>query len=95
MPPCLRLAVFEGRVATHYDELGCKHEDPSSMSVRYEVRMGRPDEWRLWYHGDHPEVTVPTWWGTPLVLHLKTDDPDEAQAAFERGAEWVRTGEGP
>ncbi|KKL15579.1 hypothetical protein LCGC14_2504170, partial [marine sediment metagenome] len=23
----------------------------------------------------------------------RTDDPDEAQAAFERGAEWVRTGE--
>jgi len=27
-----------------------------------------------------------------LMFLVHTDDPDEAQAAFERGAEWVRTG---
>ena len=92
MPPCLRLAVFEGRAITFYDEMGCKHEDPASMPVRYEVRMGRPDRWRLWAHEDHREVTVPEWWASSLIMNLRTDDPDEAQAAFDKGAEYVRTG---
>lgn len=33
--------------------------------------------------------------GHNLVIELYTDDPAEAKAAFERGAEWVRTGLGP
>ena len=92
MPPCLRLVVFEGRVAAFYDEMGCDHEDPASMLVRYDIRVGQPDAWMLWAHGDHLKTMVPTWRGSPSILHLYTDDPDEAQAAFDKGAEYVRTG---
>ena len=91
MPPCLRLAVFEGRVATFYDEMGCDHKDPASMPARYEVLVGQPTEWLPWAHGDHPQTVVPSVWVSGRTQYM-TDDPDEAQAAFDKGAEYVRTG---
>lgn len=95
LPPCLSMAVFEGRACTLYDEMGCDHQGGASIPLRYEVRVGAPDGWRLWMHGDHRETTVPEWWASSLIVDLSTDDPNEAQAAFAKGAEWVRTGDGP
>ena len=92
LPPCMSMAVFEGRVATLYDEMACDHKDPASLPTRFEVLTGQPTEWLPWAHEDHPEIVVPSAWIPSRTQHL-TDDPDEAAAAFERGAEWVRTGE--
>jgi hypothetical protein len=39
-------------------------------------------------------MNLPQGYG-PLITDVETDDPAEAQTAFERGAEWVRTGQGP
>ncbi len=91
LPPCLSMAVFEGRVATLYDEMGCDHKDAPQMSTRYEVLVGQSTAWLSWEHADHPEIVVPSVWMEGRTK-MDTDDPDEAQAAFERGAEYVRTG---
>ncbi len=92
LPPCLSMAVFEGRVSTFYDEMGCDHKDAPDISTRYEVLVGRPTEWFPWEHGDHPETVVPSFDASDRRQYL-TDDLDEAKAAFKRGREYVRTGE--
>ena len=44
---------------------------------------------------DAPHKEWQRWQCTKLAMNVLTDDPDEAQAAFDKGAEYVRTGEMP
>ena len=89
LPPCLSIAVFDGRRAWFLDAAACGHTTPKRFTVVADTLIRWDTNWVF-----HPEVLTPT--GTlEGPLEIRTDDPDEAAAAFERGAEWVRTGEGP
>ncbi len=92
LPPCISIATFEGRRAFMRDVRKCEHgwgpqERPERMVVVADFLSGltRAD-------GYHPGYLMPYGDGSNILL-LWTSDPAEAQAAFERGAEWVRTGE--
>ncbi len=83
LPPCVSMAKFEGRVVLY--------EAPCPNGDWHQVTWGTPDTWAA--IGDaHPEFQYPR---GGLVGHLYTDDETEAQAAYEKGAAWVLTGEGP
>lgn len=88
LPPCLKgVAVFGERQATWHDADIC----PDGPHQGHHVCWGIVGEER---YGDdiHPPLRVLL---TDSGECSGTDDPIEAQVAFERGAEWVRTGEGP
>ncbi len=87
LPPCVnRIVIFEGRQATWHLRDSCP--DPLVHSGKYWVCVGHRSGNSIPYHDvDITRIQIP-----PFV-NMGTDDPDEAQAAFERGAEWVRTGE--
>ncbi len=89
LPPCVSAAVFEGRRVFMRDNRECKHEwkgrqEQIAVAVDTFIEWG-PD----WMH--HDGTQSPSGHG-PSLLELFTDDPDEAQAAFDKGAEYVRTG---
>jgi hypothetical protein len=87
LPPCLvGFAEFEGRRASMHQKSLCTFScnqpaDFLSTSGRILERIE-----------DHPHSN---WLTGNLRGVVNTDDPAEAQAAYERGAEWVLTGEGP
>ncbi len=92
LPPCLvRAARFDGRIAwwATIGRCECVGADPNPPAHR--VLHGQ--------HGPTPKDGRDKWlcrdWFIVGKLPFMTDDPAEAQAAFERGAEWVRTGQGP
>ena len=71
------------------DNRKCKHK----LEGRQEQIVVAVDTFSEW--GDdwvHHEGTQSPTGRDPLLLELYTNDPDEAQAAFAKGAEWVRTG---
>ena len=90
LPPCvIRAAKFDGRIAwwsvTGRCECVGADRNPPTNRVLYGQHGPAPnDRRRKWLCRD---------WFIVGKLPFMTDDPDEAQAAFERGAEWVRTGE--
>lgn len=86
LPPCARLALFENRVACIDDRSICDHP-----GARFVIRAGRDPEPHASFY--HPECKAFTITESACVLELDTDDPAEAEAAFERGERWVRTGE--
>ncbi len=56
--------------------------------LRFEIDAGTARGRLMW--PSHPDMEVN---GCGLeIVDLLTDDPDEAQAAFDKGAEYVRTG---
>ena len=88
LPPCARLALFENRIACINDRSICGH-----YGLRFVIHAGRnPETYTSKWHPDCKAFTISL---ADLVLDLETDDPTQAKAAFERGAKWVRTGEGP
>jgi hypothetical protein len=92
LPPCQKFATFENRVASLLDKaVGC--DGNHTFDTRFWVLAGMDG-------GTGSPKVHPGYRAGSKIIHgavivLSTDDPDEAQAAFERGAEWVRTGEGP
>ena len=87
LPPCLvRFAEFEGRRASMHQKSLCAF--PHTQGANFLVTFGRILE-RI---EDHPRSN---WLTGNFRGVLDTDDPAEAQAAFEHGVEYVRTGEGP
>ncbi len=86
---CFRgIARFDGRVAWWYSPdpqcPECRGRDlGTSPAERHHITGGED----LGYVDGAPACSTDT------IPWTRTDDPDEAQAAFERGAEWVRTGE--
>ena len=93
LPPCMSVVMFDGRGASVRASADCtgKH-----MGSRFWIVSGQitPCDCSDGVHrGAHPEIT---WhYDPPFGPGMMTDDLDEAQAAFERGAEYVRTGEMP
>ncbi len=83
LPPCVKMIVFDGRVVAQHA--------PCSAGSKFIVRTGRVS--RYGCSPDHPGYRDVNIWAEPSVTELLTDDPDEAQAAFDKGAEYVRTGE--
>ncbi len=82
LPPCIiRAARLEGRVAwwAEANRCQCWHLD-AQKDVAFGVLIS-PSSKVLCGN-----------WAISARGGLRTDDPAEAQAAFERGAEWVRTG---
>ncbi len=88
LPPCQSLAAFEGRVASLVDASKC--DDDHELVTRFFLVAGingndNPTE-------PHSEYLAGQGDMASCELWLETDDADEAAAAFERGAEYVRTG---
>ena len=82
LPPCMsRYARCGESVAFIHDYVICEFPTFYKPSIRYGIALG--SHWNG--QGGHPfciaEKTISF-----------TDDPDEAQAAFDKGAEYVRTG---
>jgi len=94
LPPCWRrVTQFDGRSVTWHDEGLCLDGD---VGLRWtHVVCATDSVERISGFFDAPGNcsggVLSDGWGLP-VLDEATDDPDEAQAAFDKGAEYVRTG---
>lgn len=92
LPPCLSLAIFDGRGASLRDSAACDADH--SGAPRFWITGGRvkpcdcPTGHRI-----HPEVKWHYFGGS--IGTVNTDDPAEAEAAWERAERWVRTGDRP
>lgn len=95
LPPCLSIASLDNRFAFVVDKSKCGQQHFGESS-RFWAGAGKDPQPAtdscdeiLAQHPDWPQelLTVMT-----RIFAVATDDPDEAQAAFERGAEYVRTG---
>lgn len=89
LPPCLSLAIFDGRGASLVDDTAGCHS-PRGGGGRFKINAGTIGTTRVTSR-IHPELPK-SWPVLVWALSMATDDPDEAKAAFERGAEYVRTG---
>ena len=90
LPPCTSLVMFDGRLAALINTALCGEPQVHNMATRFFVTAGAQSGSTA--PGLHnPNCRMPQGQGEHTV-YLETDDPAEAQAAFERGAEWVRTG---
>lgn len=91
LPPCVRrLAVYDGRVCHWHDAHSPTCPDQDFDGKCYSI-SGAPAT----TFTDRHQPSIPTCYEDEVEWEYLTDDPAEARAAFERGAEWVRTGEGP
>lgn len=89
LPPCIvRLAIFEGNQACWHDMKLCPLPVPTDD--RHVITAGRRSIDREEDDCTNGAVMLVAW---PAVVDEGTDDPAAAQAAFDKGAEWVRTGE--
>ena len=89
LPPCLSTVMFDGRMAVLLDmSVNCGGRHGEGIP-RFEVAAGIEGERVVWSR--HPDTKISLM--GEEVIDLATDDPDEAAAAFERGVEWVRTGQ--
>lgn len=91
LPPCRSHARFDGRRVSMIDTTKCDggHHFQAYSARRFFVLAGY--EKKPFEHDPHGWQAY--WlFGYSIVIKLLTDDPDEAQAAFDKGAEWVRTG---
>ena len=89
LPPCLSFAMHDGRGFSVRDRKAC--DGAHVGSSRFYITGGAVTPCGCTEgHRVHPEVK---WhYAGPAIFDLSTDDPDEAQAAFDKGAEYVRTG---
>ncbi len=97
MPPCFHMALLDDRRVLMHDVSVCG----AYQSTRFHLAAACVQEWINWpgcctdgkprgYPSAYGGLETPD---GPLVVH--TDDPAEAEAAFERGERWVCTGELP
>ncbi len=94
LPPCWRgVAQFEGREVTWHDESLCPDGDVEVRWTQVVCATDSREKMGGFFDapGDCSNGRFSDGWGAP-ILDIYTDDPDEAQAAFARGAEYVRTG---
>ena len=92
LPPCVSMDVFEGRVVSLRDsavDCGNVHE-----GERFYVVSGThvPCDGLHDHEGPRGGHDLPFCCEPPFGPEALTDEPDDAQAAFERGREYVRTG---
>lgn len=90
LPPCMRVARFDERAATFHDNSCGQSLFPAA---RFIVSWGVPAEWGKDVWGVHSDLA-------PLPVRGRftkneTDDPTQAEAAWERAEHFVRTGELP
>ncbi len=92
LPPCqTQMAMFEDRVANLFDYSLCNtHGDLDARRYGVSVGVIQTQEGDTWHPGCAGGTLAP---GAPI--YLLTDDAAEAQGAFERGSEYVRTGNLP
>ena len=89
LPPCFQMAVYEDRRLIMH--LNCPtHTNPDSRYAH--LAVGPLTRWD--FGCKHAGMSFPYPLGTGDESNIVTyaDDPDEAQAAFDKGAEYVRTG---
>ncbi len=90
LPPCYSVSALDGHVAILHDSRVCGKRGTLQT---HRFIMGAGDNSYVGKGNAHPELQVPQLNRlSKLVSLIHTDDPAEAQAAFERGAEYVRTG---
>lgn len=88
LPPCVRnVAIFENRQVTLHERELCPDPAIQTDVKSFRVCAGHRGVRRNPYHD-----TDITSLRDPMSLEVTTNDPAEAQAAFAKGAEWVRTG---
>ena len=89
LPPCMRIAVFEGRRATWHD-YSCVAE-PEPWWLRFAVVVSPIVAWEPAQY--HPDVFAP--WGTQDEVEWKarTDDPEEAERLWLEAQEVLRNPE--
>ena len=87
LPPCLRVAMFGGKVAwfVYYD--GCDRSH-SPRSARFCVAYGDVLRYRP-LRPPHEDVTGPSIASSSLVLN-RTDDPEEAEILWAEACERLR-----
>jgi len=91
LPPCYSVSMLDSRVSILHDSRVCSKRG-TAQTHRFIIGAG--DDSYVGKGNAHPELQVPQLDGfSDLILLVHTDDPDEAQAAFDKGAEYVRTGE--
>lgn len=86
LPACLRIITF-GDKAAIFHGLPCPLKTPTQY--KFSITAGPFDEWAT--STVHPETVTPVGWSSQL-FHADTDDPAEAEAAWEKAARLVRTG---
>lgn len=91
LPPCVKVNLFDGRLAVLYNR-SCKCGELFDPTLPRYCSMAGPISGYREAPG-HPGCKMPRIMAGTEALHLDTDDLDSAQVIFERGAEWVRTGE--
>ncbi len=88
LPPCMiHYARLGELVAFVHDYTICNLPTYYTRPERFGISLGKPHDGSKYWAG-HP-------FGAVEIKTDFTNDLDEARAAFERGAKWVRTGEGP
>ena len=86
LPPCVRRsAVLDGRQAIFHSASLCQIKGENIHETKYKVTAGTADGELT----DHP----PFRWVQFDGPWLETDNPTEAEAAWERAEHWVRTAE--
>ena len=88
LPPCLRLAAFEGWQAAYVDRRkDCHDWPPFNQRGRFEVSLIKiSDLMRPW--GPHPEIT--SYAAEVIAMRCDTDDPEEAERLWEEAREKLR-----
>jgi len=88
LPACwVAQSRFDGRVASWHDCDLCEYEPAGALCpTRYFVVAA------ILTAGTHPHPHPGSAWCTDVYLDLNTDDEAEAEAAYARAEEWVRTG---
>ena len=90
LPPCLRVAVFEGWRARWWDSQACQHniEPGEGPRTRFVIVV----DTILTYEPEpyHPEIDSPTGWRQVGDWVVWTDDPEEAEALWAEACERLR-----
>lgn len=95
LPPCMKRRVeFEDRLAGlgDWEACGADHNRAIRPS-RYEVQAGYAGQLAV-ATTSHPGISI-RGMQLPTIFKLFTNDRAEAEAAWLRAEEWVRTGELP
>ena len=95
LPPCGSRATFDGRQASLNDLTACPDRyahGPAISGNDFYVIAGFAKGEKRNVHG---ETFISANFIYHDVISLITDDRSEAEAAYARGCEWVRTGELP
>lgn len=94
LPPCWRgVARFDDREATWHDEERCEYGH-GELNVVLAGAFKDYIKGFFYRSGDCSGGLIADGYPKyPIPIHIRTNDPAEAEAAFKRGEYFVRTGE--